>query len=64
MKLSITTLGCPQWSLDEICTVVLIRMALTRGMRDVLDVTAAGPPCRSWSDASKDGRCRAVRLGH
>ena len=42
MKLSITTLGCPQWSLDEIiahCSAYCLDGVDFRGMRDVLDVT-------------------------
>ena len=42
MKLSITTLGCPQWSLDEIiarCSAYGLDGIDFRGIRDVLDVT-------------------------
>ena len=42
MKLSITTLGCPQWGLDEIiarCSAYGLDGIDFRGIQDVLDVT-------------------------
>ena len=42
MKLSATTLGCPEWSLDEIiarCSEYGLQGIDFRGIRDVLDVT-------------------------
>ena len=42
MKLSTTTLGCPEWSLDEIitrCSEYGLQGIDFRGIRDALDVT-------------------------
>lgn len=61
MKLSATTLGCPDWSLDEIvarCSEYGLQGVDFRGIRDVLDVTQLpefttdiGPTRRKIEDA-------------